>query len=253
MSIESILKKQQVYYSSPLSFNDPFECKPHFVMPTKEEVVVELLAHGALKSSLKSKTRKILKGCKELLPAYQSRAMEYVEKYGIFCLKSSNTNLLMWAHYAQDHKGLCFEFEVDIEGVYVDDDFGSVGKVKYSSDYPKLNMLLLHQLVFCNVQNDQKIMEFLTNLMLTKSIDWLYEQEYRGVLSPIIGGGIGLKSFESRKLKSVTFGARAEESFIKKTVELIGSYPSEIEVKKAQISNSKFRLIISKSTHNNKL
>ncbi len=142
LSIKSVLENQEIYFSSPLSFNDPFECKPFYRMPTRKEVETELLAYGFMKSSVNRKTREIMKVCEGLV---KTGFQQYVEKFstqtGILCLAENYMNELMWAHYARDHTGLCFEFNLDefsVEGFsgFEDSDFGAYEAVTYSKDYP---------------------------------------------------------------------------------------------------------------------
>ncbi len=45
-----------------------------------------------------------------------------IEKLGILSLASSNNNLLMWSHYASEHKGMCLGFERNSNTALADDE-----------------------------------------------------------------------------------------------------------------------------------
>ncbi|MEE9337802.1 MAG: DUF2971 domain-containing protein [Methylococcaceae bacterium] len=241
LSIESILVKQEVYYSSPHKFNDPFEAQPVIKMPSKNYIVKELKELNVQKTSIPSKTRRLQKHLKKELPNYENKMKEFLGKFGVFCLTESNSNLLMWAHYGQDHKGLCFEFDINIDHVT---DFGLVNEVTYNEKYPYINMLDLH-MVFNGRESDSNLLsKVFNNLLLTKSIDWSYEKEYRALLTPFTYGGFGLKTFDPKSLKGVIIGARANKDFINKIEILVENYPEELYIKHAKISNKKFEVIV---------
>jgi Protein of unknown function (DUF2971) len=68
----------------------------------------------------------------------------------------------MWSHYADDHRGICLQFSV---GNVL---FSRAARVVYLPEYPKLMPWEINA-------NPARVME----LILTKSKDWDYENEYR--------------------------------------------------------------------------
>lgn len=77
-------------------------------------------------------------------------------------------NILMWSHYADQHKGFCIEFNRS-----PDNDLGNIKMtqpVKYYYDYPDVNPL----------DSDGNIDESIHKKMLfSKAKDWAYEKEWR--------------------------------------------------------------------------
>ena len=43
---------------------------------------------------------------------YEESFEETKQVTGISCLSESDSSLLMWAHYANNHKGMCVEYEL---------------------------------------------------------------------------------------------------------------------------------------------
>jgi hypothetical protein len=83
-----------------------------------------------------------------------------VDQAGIACFSKVRDDILMWAHYADKHKGLCFEFD----GSANRDFFGYAQPVEYGDFTP------------VPLGDATKSME---RVILTKSKHWTYEQEYR--------------------------------------------------------------------------
>ena len=81
------------------------------------------------------------------------------ENYGILCFSTTWRNPLLWAHYADKHKGVCLEFEVPDEGS---------AKIEYVKNRLK-----------CPKRLDELTQEFMKKLLLTKFVHWAYEEEYR--------------------------------------------------------------------------
>jgi hypothetical protein len=95
----------------------------------------------------------------------------------------------MWLHYANFHKGVCFEFEIDEPSR----DF--FHKVIYSNDYPGIDF-----------DHFPDITKLFNTHLITKSEDWHYEHEWRCIKT-----GHGLSPYFGR-LISILFGSRTPEA-----------------------------------------
>jgi hypothetical protein len=130
---------------------------------------------------------------------------EIDEKYCILSLSQSRENFLLWAHYADEHRGAVLEIEID------DSEFSNTyeakggsenrGEIKYVRNRPRLSL------------KDDVLMAHLFN----KSFHWEYEVEYRVVrdlthADKIIENkpdyDICLFRLPLRCLRSITFGVR---------------------------------------------
>jgi hypothetical protein len=81
----------------------------------------------------------------------------------IYCLTPKASNVLMWSHYADNHRGICLEF-----GVADNPLFRTAAEVVYREEYPRW--------VPCDIYDKPGLV---MELILTKSRDWCYEEEYR--------------------------------------------------------------------------
>jgi hypothetical protein len=89
------------------------------------------------------------------------------ESIGVLSLTERPDNLLMWAHYAQQHQGMVIEFDASHSWFKQQDDDSGLGR--------------LHKLSYSDVRPFSESMVDLTmqELFLTKSKAWEYEQEWR--------------------------------------------------------------------------
>jgi Protein of unknown function (DUF2971) len=78
---------------------------------------------------------------------------------GIFCVSGKWDNILMWAHYTDDHKG----FVVEFDGTHRF--FDGLVKIHYSAERPILRV--------------DRSGRGEPDVFYTKSVDWQYEDEYR--------------------------------------------------------------------------
>ena len=92
------------------------------------------------------------------------------------CFSTQYDSVLMWAHYAENNKGACFEFDVNPK---------EYSKVKYSRRMRVFQLTKLlkyyfgHEFAGEKINLDDKKYDFALKPYLTKSIDWSYENEYR--------------------------------------------------------------------------
>jgi hypothetical protein len=92
-----------------------------------------------------------------------------VRQLQVSCFSSKSDNMLMWSHYSSDHSGICIGFDIDEEEFGID-----LQKVIYTTEIPdKIPFKIMDD------SNEPFIRYLLTKQIITKSIDWLYEDEYR--------------------------------------------------------------------------
>jgi hypothetical protein len=271
----SILKEKRLRFSPPTAFNDPFEMRAAYENLTDDAEFEENFSEDALKKSLKVwllgqypnlpsvvlklillgfvKVLKKRAGPQgfEMLCALSGgvpRRLLYGfyrglnENIGVLSLTEKPDNLLMWAHYTQNHKGFIIEFDGEHEYFHrqdnPSDDFNYVRKVSYSSFRP--NMFLTP--------------ETATVMLLTKSEDWKYEQEWRmlcwlkdsSVINEVNGEPIHLFSFPTTCITGVIFGCRMSPQCKKEMIEYLARDEQYAHVKMydAVLARRKFKLDI---------
>lgn len=142
-------------------------------------------------------------------------------------MSKAKDHQLMWAHYANQHKGICFEFNFPDNS----DDF--LKEVKWSVDIPDDKFGLYPVAGEVNYEHQRAPIIFedgkttndynICDALLSKPKCWEYEQEYRILLcypwdsECRFGAGINTRGyfFEYPKewLTGITFGMRLQDSF----------------------------------------
>ena len=233
---ESLFSTPTIWFASPASLNDPFECRPWFDFVGTDEEAVTFLVRALRKRDPNLSTVDALARAFAMLEGGRlkdSRLWNFFRKdiarlvatdIGICCLTTSNTNILMWSHYASDHRGYCLEFSASDSTPF----FGEAQKVSYSKDFPTVN-------IFSTPRDSQVDLIF-----LTKFEGWRYEEEYRIVDHQL---GAGLRSYPSLSLKIVTFGMRMTDEDKNNIQRWLQARGHEVKVYHTAIHNREFKII----------
>lgn len=108
-----------------------------------------------------------------------NKFQEYLDFIGVISLTETKDNLLMWSHYAREHSGVAFEFDIDLSDPFNFFNF---------YDFEKTDLALFSKVFYRkNRSYEGANSKFNAESMarhyyFTKSDEWLYEKEYRFVL-----------------------------------------------------------------------
>lgn len=233
--LEALFIDRKLYHSLPEQFNDPFECKPLFKLPTSQEKIKKIATHlqrVAIENGvgIDKATRFVVNGLlnPEIL---ESTIIDAAQKtYGqvrICCFTTHNRNLLLWSHYADSHKGLCIEFDstkFPISYAY---------KVKYNDNFPTIE--------YPRPENE---LGFLP--VLVKSTAWAYEDEYRLIYTPespvpieVDGPSVILGPSD---ITGVYLGAKMDGATASTILEIINNGPFKPKIWKANLSKISYEI-----------
>jgi Protein of unknown function (DUF2971) len=195
-----LLTHNELYMSPASLFNDPFDCKiykNHYLLDTPEKI--EEYINRSMKNNedwmrknnkKPEEQRKILEERLSNLVKYQVTSEYYEDDFnnkynGIASFSKRWDSILMWSHYAENHKG--FAIGYDEKRMRFSMLFGKGDYVQYSDDFPEIHP---HD-------DDNKVQDLRT---FCKSKEWMYEEEYRFMNLYFDVGGADIKS-EKRKVK----------------------------------------------------
>lgn len=163
----------------------------------------------------------------------------------VSCFGTKPDSVLLWSHYANKHKGVCLEFEVD------DDNFKTVSYVEKQPIFrlsDTLKILFGHEFIGEKVDAEKPEYQYLLNPILAKSKKWEYEHEIRYVYSknkhnPDIYDGLDkygnpIKLLKMPKIIKIYVGCQAKAEFISKIRKIAGTIP----VVKMKIAFGEYRL-----------
>jgi len=191
-----------VRFTQPAEFNDPFELRPHikgladdgtvrrqhaiaFEMHSIESQVASAIDNLALSPVDKRKLNvaeianmvasrnhealQLVSNISNALGPTLSRQMSDIfnRELGIFCLTEEPLNLLMWAHYADHHRGVVVEF---------DESNSFFNRRKGPHD----DLRHFRRVVYADVRPSAFLSESdAIQVFYCKSTDWAYEKEWR--------------------------------------------------------------------------
>lgn len=235
------LIKKQIWFSSPNDFNDPFDCnlKCHYL----KDVEFEERINDELRDVYNSvdnneeffKTHKVLTAIAEAhddnlrknTSKLNTNLQDTVKDTGIACFSKKNDSILMWSHYADNHKGVCLKFKTSDSEF-----FDKMATVMYTEKFPNLN-------------NEFRYSDSQNFLFFTKSKEWEYEEEVRVLKKPR-----QLFKFKPEVLDSIYFGAKCTEEKRKEIIELVRKINGYEKVKffKVILDSDAFKLRFSRTT-----
>ena len=199
-----IILNRAIAFTPPNRFNDLFDVRPE-VKPITETAFLRKRAKEAERKFLKSLPRnqrprtksqriKIFRGLRagavdyfqgqaqDFAVSHEAQLQDEISKvYGILCFSevspdASDDAALMWAHYANSHRGIVLEFDTSHPSFQA---LGNLEKVEYQPDRP----------IYDAVNGAKGFWRRKTN-------EWKYEQEWR-VSCP-------LSECKQRRVKEVT-------------------------------------------------
>jgi hypothetical protein len=227
----SNLQNDLVWMASPDTYNDPYDCS---FKVAEEQAVEEFLktAHGRFIA------RDVQFG-EQKIAQYISNAVESLRNFRrttkICSFSAADDSLLMWGHYAGDHKGFCIGY--DLEPLPANDPIRrNLYPVMYSKDLYDMT-----EYVNGTVTAERKDFSPLLPLLsvLRKFDGWQYEQEWR-----LIRFNQWPKPDQTQqmpKAKRVILGSKIAEPRAKEIAAICAE--RAIEVRIMSLSPDKFELI----------
>lgn len=99
---------------------------------------------------------------------------ELRKKAACLCLSKNPLNVLMWSHYAEHHRGFVIAIDTEKAG-FEDESSCIVTASKGKMDYLEIRNEHKIKVKLEDIHNPETI----SKMLLNKSIDWKYEEEYR--------------------------------------------------------------------------
>lgn len=175
-----IITHQELYFASPKVFNDIFDCQAHGIMSNYQFKDNPFIITGD------GRILNYPNPC-SLLDRATKRGID--TSCGVCSFSKSYDSILMWSHYADYNRGVCFKFDLDKINIGFAD-------IKYVKNKPVYD--------YCNPDEDK------LKWFLYKYRAWKYEREIRGVISPPENAKnerYRKVKFPKEALKEIIFGA----------------------------------------------
>lgn len=225
-----MLVNEGFYIPTAGQLNDPFDAvfKLSTIEPTKAQVleVAEKCLTAAKYQLFISMTEKMFDG-ERPAASIRARINEYSEvlhreseHLGVLSLSESDTISSMWSLYGDEHKGVCFGFDIDelfSKSPYTRSDW--LARVEYLEESKIVrNAYIFYMMSFSGKLNDYH--EFVRRNFYLKSENWKHEREWR-VVAPAMGGQTYKLNLTA--IKSVTFGLKTDPDYKSATLRILSN------------------------------
>ncbi len=250
---ESVLIDSLIRFSPPSVFNDPFEMQPFYESLALDPRVKKQLTSNNAESALIEELEKAIPNVPPEIASLVTENWDFVKQFahiiapdtvemsplilgritqeisngiytgldqnvGVLSLSEKKDDLLMWAHYADQHKGLVLGFDVTNaffdQRLQPDDDFRHLRHVVYTETRPTIKFV---------DDNEMSV------ILLTKSLEWRYERELRMLLPlvdadkeiDVFGEKISLFKFPPTCLRQIILGYRMPSNLKESILEYV--------------------------------
>jgi hypothetical protein len=273
-----VLATSKVRWSSPVLFNDPFDCyfslepkvdlaaiknehrdrlldvifqeqEPAFVSGNPLVSGIRELRKTAQRETREELARRfdiiypsIIKGVGALSRKERETWIRQRRDYRLFCVCEINDNLLLWSHYTACHTGVAFQFECIKE---LDVPLLAALPVTYADDVPGV------------VENKEELIEFSLGLrgmeppanlwkrlITMKARCWEYEKEWRVITTSSAHGDREYEDwrFNPQEISRVFLGCRMRHEDKEDILRILTERFRHVEVYQAKQSPIMYRL-----------
>lgn len=171
------IKNNSMWYSAPCNFNDIFDCN---ISIDDEKIFNNALNLFPNKRGVRTGSpmwKKLKEEINRGLYMLETQFNELRNTTGISCFSEREDSLLMWAHYANNHRGICVEYNL----LNVNKELGFTAvPIIYSND----------RTCFDSIESygEKDIWEFFIESLTSKSMEWNYEKEWRIIRDQVACG-----------------------------------------------------------------
>ena len=235
--LEEIVLHNKIFFSSPKSFNDPFDCRPAFDFSGSAKQIrnehirlIKKFDPSMNRRQRRTDASAMLKDpardprCAVVQHTIQDQYNEEMNRIGVLCVSEVNDDILMWSHYANSHAGVCLEF--DGFGTFME----RAQKVIYTRKRPSIPQF-----------DRADPVEMLDRGLLTKSEHWQYEKEWRLIRYQ---KGFGKVEFRPENLQGLILGALTPSPMVQKIRQMLSKRRVPLKLYQAKISRTAFELSI---------
>jgi len=172
-----LFKEGKLYYAPPTTLNDPYEAHIELDLTScAEKAEVSHLRvlrernrlNGNYLETLNQTWAQVKRNVAVQMNHIKNGTMDFhryyrdvLDHHGVLSLSQERNNLLMWAHYGAEHKGMCLGFDWQITGL------PEAVEVAYHSMYREVDIW---------AHTEQELARI---ACFQKSAEWFYEREWR--------------------------------------------------------------------------
>lgn len=223
-----------VRLSRPTAFNDPFDCRIPIDFEGSTEDWRRFLTERLVEGHPELSSAQVADEVERMLRGGRAQAMyrerfiykaaeKELENMEVLCLCEPRDDLLMWSHYANGHRGVCFGFRT-IDWVLLRK---HAKPVQYVDRYPMVNFFRT------------ELREAAHQVTFTKSLRWSHEREWRVVRKATRSQ---MYAYDPEALQEVILGCEIGGEERRQIVDAVRRAKSTPKVLQAYVARGKFAL-----------
>lgn len=234
---KKLISRGELYYPSPNSFNDPFDCNleiSYHLLAEDEDMRIQYFTEIVNdrysefnEPARRAKVRDLIRQERykdlDFLRMKHEESIDLLNnRFGVLSLTPINDNILMWAHYANSHKGFCVGFDTELLYNQIG---GGLKDVEYVPNYPIISPI-------------DDSFDKMRKQIFFKANFWNYELEYRHLKSIDQSGRVN--KLNKGVITEVIIGYKMIESHRAKLTKTVKQYDSNIKIYQVVPSLNKF-------------
>jgi hypothetical protein len=244
-----VLKRGMIRFTQPAALNDPFETNPNWAEYAKQlfdsmtEMAVK--AFGPLGHLAKSNFS--MAGRRELIRQKLAKMRRmWGDDVAILCMSKIKNNLLMWAHYADEHRGFVIGFDGG-HPFFNRPDATPMGELRAVDYFTDRWVMPSGGLISLQGEDRQAA---LVSFFFRKSKEWKYEKEVRLIHEPKRadktleknGQKLYLYAIPPECIKEVVLGCEMDEHTEREIVDILATKYPKVRLFQAFEHDSQFKL-----------
>jgi len=198
-----------------------------------------------------------LRGAVPSMPEFYAVFLDVITSLGVLCFSMTDSEPLLWSHYAEKHRGCCIGFEID-ESVNTEKTIPVDKPKELFVNETRLEKFVLEAVKsgrFPIVEGDPELEKLSSDsefdditkaIMFSKYQRWSYEEEIRVMLKLIPeqkDGNLYFAEFDRLKPVEVLLGARCTDADEERLRDAVNSYDPALPIVRTTLAVNEFRII----------
>lgn len=199
------LENGYIYFPSNVELNDPFDASHNMLRLTKDDSEMQELYNQLLDQSPNELTKSYIRKSYEKKPEKLRELVidstkKFISTYGIACFTVSPVHLPLWAYYANNHKGICIQYDTQRDRSF----FEKPRRIDYIEKFEIID--------YQPITNPQNAM----NIFYKKINLWDKEFEVR-----LIKPRVGKHKFNTESVRSIVLGLNAKREYTERVIDIV--------------------------------
>jgi hypothetical protein len=242
------LINNRLWRSEPASFNDPYDCLANFVYSGNKEDWENFIKSNITDTITQNRMlSEILEEKDNFENRFNKGHKDSISNHlRVACFSRNYSNVLMWSHYADYHKGIVIGYQTIKSGglnyLEVEDPEYIFASYNNVSNIPIMPVQYNKPINFDYnplIQNEEELLSY----VFSKGKVWSYEKEYRAIIKNTLGKSVKLGK---ETISNIYMGSKIsfeDEYFIRNLIPMLNKNRiNKINLYKMKLSNSNIQL-----------